>query len=168
MTSYNQQSRVTEVHVLGSDPASPTNYVVTRGWSPSTGTATAEIRHGNENVDANHNVKPSEFIKRSKISSVSSSSSSSLPPKVSMKTYSVSSSLPQMATNLRRIQSESAAAEMRPGTERTTTTHVRGGGTDNMTAQVWGTENVRAEYRDTGHATVTTEVKQRGERSLRH
>ncbi|XP_021373443.1 uncharacterized protein LOC110463285 isoform X2 [Mizuhopecten yessoensis] len=160
MTSYNQQSTVTEVHVVGSET---NNVALNRVWGPPTGTATAEIRHVNVNMDANHNVKPSEFLQRTGHSSMSSSSSSSLPPQTSMKSYSTvssSASLPHTTTQVRRNQSESAAAEMRPevGRERATA-QMRGVGTENVTAQVWGTESMHAEYRDTGHATVSTEVK---------
>ncbi|XP_033738388.1 LOW QUALITY PROTEIN: KN motif and ankyrin repeat domain-containing protein 1-like [Pecten maximus] len=160
MTSYNQQSTITEVHVIGSDT---NNVPVNRVWGPPTETATAEIRHVNVNMDANHNVKPSEFLQRTNHSSLSSTSS--LPPQTSMKSYSSvssSASLPHTTTQLRRNQSESAAAEMRPevGRERATA-QMRGAGMENMTAQMWGTESMHAEYRDTGHATVSTEVKHR-------
>ncbi|XP_069127337.1 KN motif and ankyrin repeat domain-containing protein 1-like isoform X2 [Argopecten irradians] len=160
MTSYNQQSTVTEVHVIGSET---NNVPLNRVWGP-TETATAEIKHVDMNVDANHNVKPSEFLKRT--NQMSLSSTSSLPPQTSVKTYSSvssTSSLPHTTTTqFRRIQSESASAEMRPevGRERATA-QMRGAAMENMTAQMWGTESVHAEYRDTGHATVNTEVKHR-------
>ncbi|XP_060078192.1 uncharacterized protein LOC132557690 isoform X2 [Ylistrum balloti] len=162
MTSYNQQSTMTEVHMVGTET---NNVAVNRVWGPPTGKATAEIRHVNVNMDANHNVKPSEFLQKTSHSSFSSSSSSSLPPQTTMKSYSSvssSASLPQTTPHMRRIQSESAAAEMRPEVGREhATAQMRGVGTENVTAQMWGTESVHAEYRDTGHATVTTEVKHR-------
>ena len=90
--------------------------------------ATAEVHY----LDANHNEKPSEIVESSEI--------------VALKPI-----IPN--ANGRRFQSESAVAEMKPTrvAHEVSRSEIHGGG---MVASQ--TEQVHAEYRDTGHATMST------------